>query len=69
MTLAELKEARLELVETMLACEGGFPGSKEYRAESEAMQALADFDAAHPEVYAAAMEDLAAERGPINPWI
>lgn len=48
-----LIEQRKTLTRRLAACErGAFPGSREWQEESNAIKALADFDAAYPEVLA-----------------
>lgn len=51
---AELIAERVQLTTQVFNCEpGAFPGTAANRAESTAIKALAEFDAAHPEVAAA----------------
>ena len=50
-TMQTLIEQRHELTAVLARCDGGaFPGSKAFTRETAALLALADFDAAHPEV-------------------
>ena len=50
-TIEQLMGERAKLTQALSWCErGAFPGSKAWQAEKRAMDALAAFDAAHPEV-------------------
>ena len=53
-TVNDLRAERKALTNRLANCDSGaFPGSREWRAERAAMDALAAFDAAHPEVLVA----------------
>jgi hypothetical protein len=57
-----LTEQRAELAEAVAATDtDAFPGSRAYMRYSRALKALADFDAAHPEVIAAIQREHDAE--------
>jgi hypothetical protein len=53
MSTETLIEQRRDLTTSLSYCErGAFPGSRAWREEKAALDALAAFDAAHPEVIA-----------------
>lgn len=58
MTTPALTTKRNELADALSGCDrGAFPGSRAWRAEGEALKALAAFDAAHPDVIARIKSD------------
>lgn len=52
--MTDLRYTRETLAGRLASCDrDGFPGSRAWSREREAIKALADFDAAHPEIIAA----------------